>query len=477
MLSIIIPSRNEPYLQKTILDILKKAKGDVEVIAVLDGYWPKAEEIVQDKRVRYIHYSEPRGMRNAINMGVNLAKGEYILKCDAHVMFSEGFDTQLIKDHNPHWVVVPRRYALDPDKWELIDNPKYPIDYMYLDKDLHGVEWRERNQDTKLKDKKIDELMSAQGSCWFMTKDYFRMLRLMDEESYGRFWNEFQEIGLKAWLYQGKVMVNKNCWYAHWHKTETRGYGLSRQDHEKAIEHTNKWLINMAWVNQQRKPLSWLIHRFWPVPTWDKAYADRYILDDEVMFWRKWLKGERGDKHIKIRPLNREIREMIGDKKEVRIADIGSGPVSTMGYTMEGVKVEYVPSDLLAEEYKGLYEYHKKSPPVIPEYQDMMSLTYENESFDIVYCRNALDHSKDAYKAIQEMYRICKPGGYIYLWHFENVGKMMGYRNMHQWNITLDGTDCLFWNKERKFRLSEFGNFENKRLDMKHGVIVSKLQK
>ena len=67
MVTIIIPSRNEPYLQKTILDILKKAVGEIEVIAILDGYWPTAEEMVDDERVKYIHYGTPRGMRNAIN--------------------------------------------------------------------------------------------------------------------------------------------------------------------------------------------------------------------------------------------------------------------------------------------------------------------------------------------------------------------------------------------------------------------------
>jgi len=477
MLSIIIPSRSEPYLHKTTLDILKKAKGDIEIIIILDGYWEKAELIVNDKRVRYIHYSTPKGMRNAINMGVEVAKGEYILKCDAHVMFAEGFDTQLVADHQPYWVVVPRRYALDPVKWEIIPNPKYPIDYMYLDSELHGVEWREKNQITDTLPK-IDELMSSQGSCWFMTKAYYKMLRLLDEEKYGMFWNEFQEIGLKTWTYQGKVMVNKNTFYSHWHKTETRGYSLDRADHEKAIAQVEKWKTNMAWLEQQRHPLSWLINRFWPVPTWDKSYADKSIIDEEVMFWKKWLAGDRGKRHARLRPLNKEIVEMIGDKKEVNIADIGSGPVSMIGYTCEGVKINYVPSDLLAEEYKKLYEFHKLYPPVIPEYQDMTALTYKDETFDIVHCRNAIDHSKDAHKSVSEMVRVCKKGGYVYLWHFKKVAKMMGYTGMHQWNIELTKNgDCSFYNKDRQFLLSEFGEFKNQEIVKSHNVIISKLHK
>ena len=477
--SVVIPSRNEKYLYKTIQDALIKSKGDIEVIVVLDNWWPSTSEIISDKRVNYIHFSQVKGMRHGINSGVEVATGEFILKADAHILFSEGFDEVLKKDHKDNWIQVPRRYALEPEKWEIQkrNDDKYPIDYMYLDSELHGREWREKNQITDTLPK-IDELMSSQGSCWFMKKSYYKQLRLLDEEKYGIFWNEFQEIGLKCWTYNGKVMINKKVHIAHWHKTESRGYSLDRADHDKAIAQVEKWKTNMAWIEQQRHPLSWLIARFWPVPTWDKAFADNYIKDDEVMFWRKWLLGRRGEKHAKSRPLNKEIIEMIGDKKEVRIADIGSGPVSMIGYTCEGVKVNYVPSDLLAEEYKELYKYHNLTPPVYPEYQDMNNLTYKDETFDIVHCRNAIDHSKDAHKSVSEMVRVCKKGGYVYLWHFEKVAKMMGYTGMHQWNIELTKNgDCSFYNKDKQFFLSEFGEWEHKKLALSHNVIVSKLKK
>jgi len=64
--SIIIPSRNEKYLSQTIQSLLKNANETIEIIAVLDGYWCDPEEIVDDKRVVYLHYSESRGMREAI---------------------------------------------------------------------------------------------------------------------------------------------------------------------------------------------------------------------------------------------------------------------------------------------------------------------------------------------------------------------------------------------------------------------------
>ncbi|OGM19975.1 hypothetical protein A2714_02840 [Candidatus Woesebacteria bacterium RIFCSPHIGHO2_01_FULL_38_9] len=265
--SIIIPARNEIFLQKTVSDLLTKAEGNIEVIVILDGYWP-TPQLIEDTRLKIIHRGKPTGMRAAINAGVAIAKGKYLMKCDAHCMYAQGFDIVLKDDCEDNWVIVPRRYALDPEKWELIDNPKYPIDYMYLSNDLHGVVWSEKNKDPLLKEKLIDETMSNQGSVWFMARDYFFELELMDEATYGIFWNEFQEIGLKCWLSGGKVMVNKKTWYAHWHKTSDfgRGYSLGKNEQPKALKAVDKWKTR-GW-HKQTLPLSWLIERFWPVPSW-----------------------------------------------------------------------------------------------------------------------------------------------------------------------------------------------------------------
>lgn len=264
--SIIVPSRNEPYLWKTVKDLLQKSQADIEVIVILDGYWPN-DVLVNDERVIIIHNGTAKGMRGAINQGVTLSKGKYILKTDSHCMFDEGYDKKLIENCDSDWVVVPRRYSLDPENWEILDNPKYPVDYMYLSIDMHGRIWNEKNKDKNLEKILIDENMSSQGSAWFMEKKYYNFLELEDEENYGSFSNEFQEIGLKAWLSGGKVMTNKNTWYAHYHKTKGRGYSLNKTELIKGEEFTKRWKTNTAW-HKQRHPFNWLIEKFWPVPTW-----------------------------------------------------------------------------------------------------------------------------------------------------------------------------------------------------------------
>lgn len=279
LVSVVLPSRNEQFLQKTILDLLKKTTQEIEIIAILDGYWPSPNELVDNPRVIYIHFSNARGMRNAINSGVAVAKGEYIMKLDAHCMVAKGIDEVLKADCEDDWVVVPTRLRLEAEKWALRNVNKPPMNYLFLTYPndpgawggpcLQGREWREKNKDPELKKILIDDLMTAQGSCWFMKRDYFYWLELEDEKNYGTFTKEFQEIGLKVWLSGGKVKRNKKTWYAHLHKGKKygRGYRLSKETLDKGTKFTNKWMTQKNW-HKQKYDLAWLIRYFAPVPMW-----------------------------------------------------------------------------------------------------------------------------------------------------------------------------------------------------------------
>jgi glycosyltransferase involved in cell wall biosynthesis len=283
--SVIVPSRNERFLPQTVADVFAHAHGDIEIIVVLDGYWP-APILPDDPRLILIHRGVSQGMRAAINSAAAIAKGEYLLKTDAHCMFAEGFDEILKADCQDNWVVIPRRKRLDAENWCVQEVGKPDIDYMYLSfpddpqdfggKGLNGKLWHEKNKDVKLKDVLIDDLMSAQGSAWFMKRNYFHELELMDEANYGTFWNEFQEIGLKCWLSGGRVIVNKKTWYAHLHKGKTYGrmYELDHSQLNIGSSYTWNWIYNKAW-EKQTLPFEWLIDKFWPVPTWPEDWRQR----------------------------------------------------------------------------------------------------------------------------------------------------------------------------------------------------------
>ena len=76
---------------KTVADLFVKAAGDLEVIVVVDGPSEYAVPEMDDNLVVY-HNQKPHGMRAAINQAASIAKGEYLLKLDAHCMFAAGFD-------------------------------------------------------------------------------------------------------------------------------------------------------------------------------------------------------------------------------------------------------------------------------------------------------------------------------------------------------------------------------------------------
>jgi ubiquinone/menaquinone biosynthesis C-methylase UbiE len=172
-------------------------------------------------------------------------------------------------------------------------------------------------------------------------------------------------------------------------------------------------------------------------------------------FYRKKLPWKARQFNRKL-SLPKYFKDLIGDKKEVTIAEIGSGMFCTIGSTWKKVKVNMYPSDILANKYNQILKDCNITPLIPIEKQDMENLTYSNNFFDIVHCVNALDHTMDILKALKEMYRVCKPGGFIYLRHFFNVAENEGYYGMHMWNIDLtDKGECVIWNKDKKFLLSD----------------------
>lgn len=287
--SVIIPSRNERFVKNTVEDVLRNSRGDIEVIVVLDGWWPDPP-LPDDSRVIVLHRGTPMGMRAAINGASAIAKGQFLLKCDAHCLFGEGFDEILKADCADNWIVIPRRYALDAENWTLQDNRKSPVDYHYLscpiwsikerdDYSMHGLEWRDRARERRGNPQyDIDEQMSFQGSCWFMSATHFRdHLGGMSEVGYGIFAQEPQEIGNKTWLgpWDGRVMVNKKTYYAHLHKGKQygRGYRLSNSELHHAHVYAAKYWMNNKWA-ERGHDLEWLVDRFWPVPTWYENWKE-----------------------------------------------------------------------------------------------------------------------------------------------------------------------------------------------------------
>ncbi len=218
MLSVVIPSYKDPFLHNTIESLLNNARGDIEIIPVLDGYWPE-KPIIEDPRVRIVHLGRNRGMRGAINAGIAVARGEYLLRTDEHCAFGEGYDVILARDCQPNWIMTPRRYFLDPYKWEIMDMP--PVDHMKLKivnvrpgvRKFSGVIAPGNDAEP------IQESAAMQGSCWFMPRAWWdKIIGELQNEGYGPHYQDSHEMVFKTWIAGGKLMVDKNTWHAHKHR-------------------------------------------------------------------------------------------------------------------------------------------------------------------------------------------------------------------------------------------------------------------
>lgn len=316
MVSIIIPSRSAQWLKKTVEDLLSKAEGSVEIIVVLDGRWPEPHEMPpDDPRVIQIHHGEIHdnlGMRESINAGVRIAKGDYLMVIDEQCAVDQGYDVKLAADCEDNWLVIPRRKRLEPETWTLINDGRPDIDYMAveypylkpLDKTqgLHGKEWKRPERADIL----IDDTPTLQGSCYFMShKHWDNVIGKLDSTYYGAFTMEAQEVSLKTWFSGGRVVVNKKTWYAHWHKGKSgKGYGFSNAQyvkHQEGMEKGRLYAIEY-WLNTHDYPLDWnwfITEKFPNMPGWSADWKERIekdrLKDYSTLNYEndEWLKGLR----------------------------------------------------------------------------------------------------------------------------------------------------------------------------------------
>jgi glycosyltransferase involved in cell wall biosynthesis len=312
-LSILIPARNEEFLGITIRNILDNIEGDTEIITVLDGYDKPIPEIPQDKRVRVIKLDKSIGQRAATNLACKLSDAKYVIKCDAHVAFSKGFDRIMMDDMQDNWTMLPlmrnlhafdwicdnghRRYqgpegicieCKKPTHKEIMwigkDNPQSTA-YRF-DKDLHFQYWNE------YKEKQIGDIvdtMTIPGSCFMMTREKYLELNICDEE-FGSWGQQGVEVCCKTWLSGGRVVTNKKCWYAHLFRTQSGfsfPYSQSGSGQERARELSKDIFKNNKWPKAIHT-FQWLIDKFSPIPGWEKEatkgilyYTDN-LLDEKI---------------------------------------------------------------------------------------------------------------------------------------------------------------------------------------------------
>jgi glycosyltransferase involved in cell wall biosynthesis len=279
MVSIIIPAYKEPFLQQTIDSLLESATGEIEIIVILNGYIPPVP-IKTNPKVTILTIEKNEGMKQAFNLALSKAKGEYLMRVDAHCLFGQGFDEIMSKNCKDNWLIVPRRYSLDEVNWKR-DESRHIVDYFYITppqvtKYGYGIDivrWLDKTQD-RLKGYDIDDLMTFEGSCWFANRKYFmERVKFLDPnpQTYGH-WHEQFELGFKYWFFGGEVKIIKTTWYAHLMK-RAHHYNAGmfyRKTWDSLFKKQRSWCTR-HWMNNEEPnmihPFSWLIKKFNP-PGW-----------------------------------------------------------------------------------------------------------------------------------------------------------------------------------------------------------------
>jgi len=201
------------------------------------------------------------------------------MKLDSHCNIQSGFDIHLKCGHELNCISVPSRYHLNLKTWKKNIGP---IDYTYLKypKNLEK-EIGFRNNRLKMnklsKNKMIDNIITFQGSCWFMEKDFFEKIGKLDSDYFGSLGTEAQELSMKTWLCNdGRVIRNKNVWYSHYQRKSP----ITKQLRNNMIinmQKTFSMCMLDKWPNQ-KKPFKWLIDKLGPFPGWpDNWYTKEYI--------------------------------------------------------------------------------------------------------------------------------------------------------------------------------------------------------
>lgn len=121
-----------------------------------------------------------------------------------------------------------------------------------------------------------------------------------------------------------------------------------------------------------------------------------------------------------------------------RILDLGCGMISSMGRkSKQGRVLDIRYADALAPEF---YDIAREQGFALPykidkAHAEGLSLVYSPGMFDVIYCRNALDHCYSPVDALRSLPVFLADQGTLVLKHYRNCADLNGKSGLHQWNL------------------------------------------
>ena len=186
-------------------------------------------------------------------------------------------------------------------------------------------------------------------------------------------------------------------------------------------------------------------------------------LENEAVFWRQALAdgGKRWSPEAFRQRMDPKfafpdhLQELVAaspaaHRDPIRVLDVGAGPLTAVGFHWPGRTVALSAVDPLADVFDTILDELRLEPPVRTRKaagEDLLS-SFPADSFDIVVCSNALDHSRDPLQCVRQMFAVTQPGGWVFLWHYRNEAEEEGYAGLHQWNLDEAAGDMILWNRK-----------------------------
>ncbi|WP_425099548.1 hypothetical protein [Tropicibacter sp. S64] len=213
----------------------------------------------------------------------------------------------------------------------------------------------------------------------------------------------------------------------------------------------------------------------WDIDNWNlRAPA-------EVGFWDRWITG-RGDKwpgDFRRRtdpdaPLTPLVLDLLPHldldrSRPVKMLDIGSGPLSYVGYTHPEYEIDLTVVDPLSQEYNRLLDSVGITgvPRTQPGYFETALADFGPEAFDLVWCFNSLDHSIDPIIGLFNLLSVIRIGGGLIFSFCPNEAEHGKYKGLHQWNLDVTPQDGLILTQMgRTVRLQ--GLIDQQRVVLRH---------
>lgn len=493
-LSVLIPARNEMFLVHTIKNVLENIRGNTEIIVVLDGEW--SDPIPDNPRITILYLPQSIGQRAATNQACRLSNAKYVMKLDAHCTLDEGFDVKMIEAMQEDYTMIPVMYNLHAFDWvckkcgsrqyqgpsekyakcdkcdgirerEIIFKPRMNKKSMFyrFDKTLHFQYWGalgERPEQQGV----IVPSMSAQGSCFMLTREKYWELDICDEK-HGSWGQQGVEVAMKTWLSGGQLMVNKNTWYAHMFRTQGGDFGfpypLSGSDVEKARKYS-RWLWEEGNWKPAKHDLKWLLDKFYPVPDWHDE-TDKKLVGDNIKGFGLREEGSRDIIFYTDNKLNLKIAHAV----QKRLKDTGLPIVSASLKPMDKMgKNIHLPLE------RGMETYFKQ-----------IIAALEASDADIVYMceHDVLYHpshftfippTKDKFYYNQNFWKV-REDGFAVHWDANQVSGLVSYRELlldwykKKWEkIQKDGFDRSYEPGGRNSELIIAWKSEYPNIDIRH---------